>query len=68
MFRITLSPSRAIAVIFSFNMAVACTMTQDPPALTLGDPIEGVWLLGDEQSPINIAPCGSKKTMGFVGL
>ena len=67
MFRITLSASRAIAVVFSFNMVVACTMTQDPPALTFGDPIEGVWLLGDEQSPINIAPCGSEKDDGLCG-
>jgi hypothetical protein len=57
MFRITLGASRAIAAVFSFNMVVACTMTQDPPAETFGDPIEGVWLLGDEQSPISIAPC-----------
>ncbi|MFT4916849.1 MAG: hypothetical protein ACI9C3_002720, partial [Yoonia sp.] len=52
MFRISLGASRAIAVVFSFNMVVACTMTQDPPAETFGDPIEGVWLLGDELSPI----------------
>jgi hypothetical protein len=67
MFRITLGASRAIAVVFSFNMVVACTMTQDPPAETFGDPIEGVWLLGDEQSPISIAPCSSEKDDGLCG-
>ena len=65
MFRITLGASRAIAVVFSFNMVVACTMTQNPPAETFGDPIEGVWLLGDEKSPISIAPCSSEKDDGL---
>jgi hypothetical protein len=67
MFRISLGASRAIAVVFSFNMVVACTMTQDPPAETFGDPIEGVWLLGDELSPITIAPCSNDKDDGLCG-
>jgi hypothetical protein len=67
MFRITLGINRAIAAVFSFNMVVACTMTQDPPAQTFGDPIEGVWLLGDEQSSIRIAPCSSEQDDGLCG-
>ncbi|WP_107497019.1 hypothetical protein [Thalassobius sp. I31.1] len=67
MFRITLGISRAITIVFTFNMVVACTTTQDPPAQTFGDPIEGVWLLGDDQSPINIAPCSSDKEDGLCG-
>jgi hypothetical protein len=41
-FRKAVGASRAIAVVFSFNMVVACTMTHDPPAQIFGDPIEGV--------------------------
>ena len=67
MFRITLGASRAIAVVFSFNMVLACTMTQEPPAQTFGDPIEGVWLIGDEQSPIRFAPCSSEKDGRLCG-
>lgn len=67
MFRIALSASRTIAVVFLFNMIVACTVTQDPPAQTFGDPIEGVWLLGDKLSSISIAPCGSNIDDGLCG-
>jgi hypothetical protein len=67
MFRITLGISRAIAIVFSLNMVVACTMTQDPPAQTFGDPIEGVWLLGDERSSIRIAPCSGEIDDGLCG-
>ena len=65
--RIKLGASRTIAVVFTFNMVVACTMTQDPPAETFGDPIEDVWLLGDELSSINIAPCSNDKDDGLCG-
>ncbi|MDE0970384.1 MAG: hypothetical protein OSA51_13455, partial [Octadecabacter sp.] len=42
-------------------------MTQGPPAETFGDPIEDVWLLGDELSSINIAPCSNDKDDGLCG-
>ena len=67
MFRLTLGTSRVTTFFFLFTTVVACTMTQEPPAQTFGDPIEGVWLLGDEQSPISIAPCSSEKDDGLCG-
>ena len=55
MFQSTVHFSRAVAL---FNMVLSCTNLEDDPAQTFGDPIEGVWLLGDDQPVLTIAPCG----------
>ena len=67
MFRKTKSISRSMFSLYLVSMVVACTNPQDTPAKTFGDPIEGGWLLGNDQTLINIAPCSRDKEDGFCG-
>ncbi len=67
MFQSTVHFSRAITLFVLFNMVLSCTNLEDDPAQTFGDPIEGVWLLGDDQPVLTIAPCGRKEEDGLCG-
>ena len=67
MFQSTVYFNRAVALFALFNMVLSCTNLEDDPAQTFGDPIEGVWLLGDDQPVLTIAPCGREEEDGFCG-
>ena len=67
MFKSTVHFSRAITLFVLFNMVLSCTNLENDPAQTFGDPIEGVWLLGDDQPVLTIAPCGRKEEDGLCG-